>query len=76
MRRHEHTHPCQHCGAKVPCDAKLEQNYDGWPEVICPVFHLPGGLNEDFVCEDCLVEHEHGRDFLEPEDDPEDEAGA
>lgn len=49
-----HHHPCQACGQKVECGGTWEQNYDGFPEVICPEFHLAGGsINHDFVCEAC-----------------------
>jgi len=49
-----HFHPCQSCGAETPCEGLREQNYDGFPSVICLEFHLAGGLlNRDFVCEAC-----------------------
>lgn len=50
MRR-EHAHTCCHkeCGATWICDAELERNYDGWPEVICVRF--PGDTHE---CQDCF----------------------
>lgn len=54
MRIGPHHHPCQHCGAKTECSGTWEQNYDGFPEVICREFHLDGGtLNADFLCETC-----------------------
>ena len=49
-----HHHPCQDCGAKTECPGTWEENYDGFPEVICPEYHLlSGGINSDFVCEGC-----------------------
>lgn len=49
-----HHHPCQQCGKKVECGGSWEENYDGFPEVICAEFHLSNGtLNPDFVCEEC-----------------------
>lgn len=39
-----HHHPCQTCGAKTECGGTWEENYDGWPEVICREFHLDGVL--------------------------------
>ena len=49
-----HTHPCQSCGAWTICPGDLVQNPDGFPEIICPAFHLDGGgINPEFCCEDC-----------------------
>lgn len=48
-----HHHPCQRCGKKAECPGEWEQNYDGFPEVICPEFHQNAGINPDFICEDC-----------------------
>ncbi len=50
-----HHHPCQRCGAKTECPGTWEENYDGFPEVICPEFHI-GHLptvNPEFICESC-----------------------
>jgi hypothetical protein len=47
-----HHHPCEDCGAKTECGGVWEQNYDGFPEVICPEYHKDGGWVE-FVCETC-----------------------
>lgn len=55
MKARPHTHPCQSCGAETPCDGEWERNIDGFPEVICQVFHWPGGtINEWFRCDDCI----------------------
>lgn len=49
-----HHHPCQECGAKTECGGVYEENYDGFPPVICREFHLTGGsLNPDFICRAC-----------------------
>jgi hypothetical protein len=49
-----HHHPCQTCRAKVECGGEWQENYDGFPEVICPEWHRPDGtVNNDFVCEAC-----------------------
>jgi hypothetical protein len=56
MRRYAkpHHHPCADCGSKTPCDGLWEQNYDGFPEVICPEYHgTDGTLNPEFICEAC-----------------------
>lgn len=54
MRVAPHHHPCQRCQVKTECGGTWEQNYDGFPEVICPEFHLTGGVtNPDFLCGDC-----------------------
>ena len=56
MRVPPHHHACQRCGAKTECGGVFEQNDDGWPEVTCREFHLPGGdLNPEFVCETCFT---------------------
>jgi hypothetical protein len=46
-----HTHPCSHCKTPIDCDGELVQNYDGWPEVICAIYHVDG---VEMVCEACL----------------------
>ena len=49
-----HTHCCQHCRTPVDCDGPEERNYDGFPEVICLLFHLSGGSpNPGFLCSSC-----------------------
>ena len=49
-----HHHPCQTCRKKTECGGDWEQNYDGWPEVICREFHRHDlTLNPDFICHDC-----------------------
>ena len=55
-RTNRHTHPCTHCEAPVACDDQWERNYDGWPEVICPSFHLPNGHLAEVRCDN---EHLH-----------------
>lgn len=34
-----HTHRCEACSTPVPCDGDWELNHDGWPEVICRIYH-------------------------------------
>lgn len=46
-----HTHPCSHCKTPVECDGELVQNYDGWPEVVCVIYHVDG---VEMACDDCL----------------------
>ena len=49
--RNTHTHPCVTCHKAVACDNdNLEENYDGWPEVVCLAFN-PDPNN--WRCEDC-----------------------
>jgi hypothetical protein len=57
MRDRPHSHPCQRCGLEIACDGPLEENYDGWPEVICVDFDMHS--HEDFLCEACaeLIDH-------------------
>ena len=52
-RVNAHHHACQDCGIKTQCPGTWEENYDGFPEVVCPEFHISGGINTDFVCESC-----------------------
>jgi hypothetical protein len=56
--RHDgpHSHPCAACRNPVECDGELEQNYDGWPEVICPAYHQTNGTIADLFCEKCACE--------------------
>ncbi len=57
MKRPHH-HACQHCGVKVECSGDLELN-DGFPRVVCPEFHRPGGtINQDFLCDECQLKAE------------------
>ena len=35
-----HHHACDRCGVKVPCDGTWERNHDGWPEVVCDLYHV------------------------------------
>lgn len=37
-----HTHTCARCGIAFACGGSLEQNHDGWPDVICVAFHADG----------------------------------
>jgi hypothetical protein len=37
-----HTHTCQVCSRPFQCDGLEEENYDGFPEVICVLFHVDG----------------------------------
>jgi hypothetical protein len=48
-----HTHPCAVCGKPVECDGTLEENHDGFPEVICLSYHMENGDIRWLECEDC-----------------------
>jgi len=56
MRTFKHHHPCQRCKAKTECFGQLEDNYDGWPEIVCLEFHMNASCdpNPDFLCDGCL----------------------
>ncbi len=59
MRVKPHSHPCQICGKKTECGGTWEENYDGFPEVICREYHLDdGSINADFICEVCVAAYE------------------
>jgi hypothetical protein len=47
-----HTHHCRNIGCPTTwtCEADLERNYDGFPEVICPI--NPGNDIECQACEE------------------------
>lgn len=52
-----HYHDCNNlnygCLEKIKCaDSNLEDNYDGYPEVVC-VFESMFGAVSLFLCEDC-----------------------
>lgn len=55
MRQRVHHHKCHDCGAKTECPGEWEQNYDGWPEVVCREFDQ---ARSDFVCDDCHAKRE------------------
>lgn len=52
----EHVHYCENrrhgCTSTYVCDAPLERNYDGCPEVVCSI--NPG---DDGECEDCATSY-------------------
>ena len=52
-RSRAHTHPCTHCRTPVECHGTWEQNYDGFPEVICGFYHLPNGSLAELYCDAC-----------------------
>ncbi len=52
-RSRPHTHPCSRCQVPVTCSGQLERNHDGWPEVICGLYHLPGGTVAKILCDSC-----------------------
>ena len=53
MRVRPHHHPCAFCQVKTECGGTFEQNYDGWPEVVCVEYHVEN--RGDFLCEDCAA---------------------
>lgn len=57
MRVKPHHHLCQNCGVTVDCAGARVENHDGFPAVICPLFHLPTGeINADFLCDWCATD--------------------
>ena len=61
-----HHHPCARCGIKTECGGSWEENYDGFPEVICREWHQLGGTtNPEFYCDGCalIVEEEARREY-------------
>jgi len=53
MRVKPHHHPCAKCKTKTECSGTWEENYDGFPEVICPEYHLPSVEIALCLCEAC-----------------------
>lgn len=49
-RQRPHHHPCADCGVKTECPGSYEQNYDGWPEVVCSEVEV---LGTEMLCDDC-----------------------
>lgn len=59
MARHTpHTHPCRACQAPVPCEGAWERNDDGFPEIICPEYHLSSGRLATVLCPEHDFEQE------------------
>jgi hypothetical protein len=40
MTKPVHTHHCTECGRPYLCEGEQTPNYDGWPEVVCRMFHI------------------------------------
>jgi len=49
----QHSHKCAHCKTPVDCYDTQERNEDGFLEVICPSYHLAGGVLALVLCEAC-----------------------
>lgn len=47
-----HSHPCLCCKTPVECRGELMRNFDGWPEMICFLYHE---CNIPLICESCYV---------------------
>ena len=50
-----HHHPCQDCGTKTECPGTWEENYDGFPAVVCDEVDRRG---HEPLCEDCYEKRE------------------
>ena len=59
MRTKPHHHKCDRCGTKTECGGTYEQNYDGWPEVVCIEQELWRG---QWFCEECSEQMVTGTD--------------
>jgi hypothetical protein len=68
MRERAHSHKCDGCGVKTPCDGSISQNYDGWPEWICDAYHTLDRQHEftqnTFLCEACAEQRAHEAEVL------------
>lgn len=67
-----HSHPCSHCQTPVDCNGGEEQNYDGWPDVICVTYHIDN--HADVLCDDCLRDEDLRHDADMEQNEPEDVA--
>ena len=50
-----HHHKCVDCGVKTECPGTWEENYDGWPEVICDDVDK---RHNDPICDECYEKRE------------------
>jgi hypothetical protein len=51
-----HSHVCTRCQQSFGCAGELIHNYDGFPEVVCVLFHVDGERTPAFTqCEDCVM---------------------
>lgn len=52
-----HTHPCVNadrgCTGTIECDGELIRNHDGFPEVVCELFHRTDGTTAPVPCDTC-----------------------
>lgn len=55
MTEQTHSHPCHVCGARVPCEGQMRQNFDGWPHAVCELYHLGGGHVVLILCDECMA---------------------
>ncbi len=54
-----HRHRCFHCGAMTECTGEIEQNHDGFPELVCREYDAPPSQPSDFICEACDENQQH-----------------
>jgi hypothetical protein len=73
LRQRPHHHPCADCGGKVECPGSYEQNYDGWPEVVCSEVDV---LGTEVVCEACEAKRHAQADADAAADERDDEQEA
>jgi hypothetical protein len=66
-----HYHACDDCGTKTECSGTYEQNYDGWPEVVCSEVDV---LGTEVVCDDCAITRQRQADADAAADERDDEA--
>jgi hypothetical protein len=51
-----HSHTCSRCQRSFGCAGELIRNWDGYPEVICRLFHEDGESRPQFrQCDDCVM---------------------
>ena len=51
-----HSHRCARCDRPFGCAGELIRNWDGFPDVICQLFHVNGDVYPQFrECPDCLM---------------------
>lgn len=64
-----HEHPCERCGVGVDCTGDLENNVDGWPDVVCLHFEQH---RAECLCEDCAELVDRADNYEPPDPDGED----
>lgn len=51
-----HVHHCTRCKQPFACAGEMIRNFDGFPEVVCDLYHIHGERRAEFrECESCVM---------------------